>query len=368
MGKHRRGKVKLVLLAAAVGALLLTACANGSGGEDGSGGTTVRFGVGDPQLQVGTAPYTSTPEQMGYWKDHGLNVESQGTEGAVASVQGLLTGNFDIVNGGSTAFYEAAAKDPSIRIISLGADNIWKISVPPDSPIKTIDDLKGTTIGAQSKSSSSYLFGRAALSSSGLDPDDDVKWLAVGVGAQAAQALRSGQIDAYASYEGPLGVVGSVYGKQLRPLESPLDQLTGTLGLATTADYLKENEDTVVAFLEAYNEGKVFADENPRASIQLHWKEYPAQAPKDQSTKAAVDETLPIVEERWAIDAAPGTDDLVGYLDEQSMQESVDFFRKYGLLENEIDVDQVSAMNVARRAAESFDKDTAIRDAKQWKP
>lgn len=364
-----------VLVGALMTSLALTACGSGdttgeigAEGSDSSSLTTVSFGVGDPQLQVGTAPYTSVPEVMGYWEDNGLDVDVQGTAGAVASVQGLSTGIFDIVNGGSSAFYDAAATDPNLRVISLGAENVWKIAVPPDSPITDIEDLRGKTIGAQSQSSSSYLFGRAALASSGLDPDADVEWLVVGVGAQAAQALQSGDIDAYASYDGPLGVVGSLSGAPLRALDSPLDELTGTLGLATTATYLEENRETVLAFLRAYNEGKIFADENPAAAIQIHWQQYPAQAPKDVPIEQAVEETLPIVTDRWAADAAPGSEGLVGYLDPAALKDSADFFFEHGLIENPIDLEQISAMDAAKEAATSFDEEAAIADAEEWQP
>lgn len=365
-----RSRKIVVLVGALTASLAITACgsADTTDSGDASGLSTVSFGVGDPQLQVGTAPYTSVPEQMGYWENNGLDVEVQGTAGAVASVQGLSTGVFDIVNGGSSAFYDAAATDPNIRVISLGAENVWKIGVPPDSPITEIEDLRGKTIGAQSQSSSSYLFGRAALASSGLDPDADVNFLVVGVGAQAVQALESGDIDAYASYDGPLGVVGSLFGEPLRTLESPLDELTGTLGLATTATYLEENRETVLAFLRAYNEGKIFANENPAAAIQIHWQQYPAQAPKDAPIEQAVEETLPIVTDRWRADAAPGSEGLVGYLDPSELEESAAFFFENGLIENPIDTEQVSGMDAAKEAATSFDEESAVADADEWQP
>lgn len=340
----------------------------GGGQSSSSGDDTIQFGVGDPQLQVGTAPYTSVPEEMGYFKDRGLTVDTQGTKGAVASVQGLLTGNFDIVNGGSTAFYQAAAKDDRIRVISLGADNIWHIAVPHKSDIKSVDDLKGKRIGSQSKSSASYFFGRSTLSSSGVDPDKDVKWLEVGVGAQAADALSSGKIEGYASYDGPLGVVDGLYDGKLRSLPSPVDDLSGTLGLATTKEFLEENPEKVQSFLEAFNDGKTFADANPSAAIQLHWKAYPAQAPKTGKLEQNVEDTMPVVQDRWKADAAPGTDGLVGYLSDAELKKSISFFAEHGLIDQEVSVEDVSGMATAKKAAEELDQPAIEKQAKAWKP
>ncbi len=358
-----RRKNALVTGALLAGLAALAACGGGSDTESG----VVRFGVGDPQLQVGTAPYTSVPQEMGYFEDHGIDVKIQGTEGAVASVQGLLTGNFDIVNGGSTAFYQAAAKDDRIKVISLGADNVWRTVVPEDSDIQTIDDLAGKTVGSQSKSSASYLFGRAALSSSGIDPEKDVKWLEVGIGAQAAQALQAGQVDAYATYDGPLGVVEQLYGEPLRPLASPLDDLSGTLGIATTTEFLEEHPEEVAAFLRAFNEGKVFADANPEAAIRMHWKAYPSQAPKGDEDQA-IQDTLPIVETRWAADAAPGSDGLIGYLDEKTLEDSIAFFVEHGLIDQAVPVEQIDGMDVTKEAAEDLDTDEIVKQAEEWTP
>src|SRR5206468_3887253 len=67
-----------------------------------------------------------------------------------------------------------------------------------NSPIQTAADLRGKTIGVSALSSGAVPVARAIVSSGGLNPDADVKWLAVGIGGPAALALRQKNIDAMA--------------------------------------------------------------------------------------------------------------------------------------------------------------------------
>jgi NitT/TauT family transport system substrate-binding protein len=350
----------MMLAAISAAALGLTRCSSEKPG-------TITFAIGAPVLIDSTAPYASVPKAMGYWKDQGLSVNLQPTQGATASMQLLLAGKADITNGGSSSFYQAAAKSPELRVINLQTENIWQVTVPEDSPIKTIDALKGKTIGVQSFSSASYLFGRSAVAASGLNADTDVRWLAVGVGSQAAQALKIGTIAAYATYDGPSGVIGSILGKKLINLPTPLDQIPGLGGYATTEKFLKEHRDVVVKFLKGINEGAVFAAANPGAALQIQWKTYPEQKPRDMSTEDAVKATIPNVETRYKSGAAPGASGLLGDVAMADIQKSIDFMAKYGILKEPLDAAKVTDMST-NADANKFDAAAIKKQAMDWKP
>ncbi len=327
----------------------------------------ITFAIGAPVLIDSTAPYASVPQALNYWKDQSLEVELQPTQGATAAMQLLLAGKADITNGGTASFYQAAAKSPEIRVISLQTKNIWQVTVPEGSPIKAIAQLKGKTIGVQSLSSASYLFGRAAVSASGLNADSDVRWLAVGVGNQAAQALKDGTVAAYATYDGPSGVIGSVLGTKLINLPTPLDEIPGLLGIATTKKFLEEHRDLVVKFLRGINEGAVFASVNPGAALQIQWQAYPEQRPKDMPTQDAIKAALPGVATRYKSGAEPGASGLLGDVPIEAVQKSIDFMAKYGILKERLDAAIISGLDVSADA-NKFDVN-AIRDqAQNWQP
>src|SRR3546814_12642283 len=90
-----------------------------------------------------------------------------------------------------TALLVAASKDPTLVIVAASYRYSWGIAVPDDSPIKTVAELKGKTLGVQSLSSASFLFGKATVNSGGLNADTDVQWINVGIGATAANPLQN---------------------------------------------------------------------------------------------------------------------------------------------------------------------------------
>jgi NitT/TauT family transport system substrate-binding protein len=73
--------------------------------------------------------------------------------------------------------------------------NIYQLAVPADSPIHTIRDLRGKTIGVISLGGG-VLYAKAVIAMAGLDPEKDVKFAVAGEGAQTAAMVRSKQVDA----------------------------------------------------------------------------------------------------------------------------------------------------------------------------
>jgi len=62
--------------------------------------------------------------------------------------------------------------------------------VLPDSPIKTLADLKDKKLGVQSMGSAGTTFARAFVHDAGLDSQKDITFLPIGLGAQAITSIR----------------------------------------------------------------------------------------------------------------------------------------------------------------------------------
>ncbi|WP_152393426.1 phosphate/phosphite/phosphonate ABC transporter substrate-binding protein [Paenibacillus guangzhouensis] len=76
------------------------------------------------------------------------------------------------------------------------------IVVPKDSPIKTLEDLKGKKIGWQNVTSSAgYVYPAAELKKAGVDPDKDVTGITIKGHDAALMALLNGQVDAVANFQ-----------------------------------------------------------------------------------------------------------------------------------------------------------------------
>jgi ABC-type nitrate/sulfonate/bicarbonate transport system substrate-binding protein len=106
------------------------------------------------------------------------------------------------IDGGSAsanAVINAASKGLELKIVAslsreASAGSITPYAVRKDSPIQTIADLKGKTIGISGYRTSIDLWARAALIKAGLNPDRDVKWAIVPFPA-VAEAIRTGKVD-----------------------------------------------------------------------------------------------------------------------------------------------------------------------------
>ncbi len=92
------------------------------------------------------------PKYLGYYEQEGLDVELLFAGGANEAAIQLATGNAEIADSSPAqaviGMEEGSAAPMDIRYFyNAGYRNIWSVSVPEDSPIKTIADLRGKKIG-----------------------------------------------------------------------------------------------------------------------------------------------------------------------------------------------------------------------------
>lgn len=362
----RIGSITFAFLLTA--ALVLSGCGTKSKNSDENvkDATKIVFAVGNKTLDVGTAPYVAVPQAMKYWSQDGLDVQVVPVANAPAQMQLLSAGKADIVLAGTSSFYAMAKQMPDLRIVWLQSGNIWHIVVPEDSPIKSIADLKGKTIGVKSLGASPDLFSRAAVGAAGLDANTDVKWLPVGEGAQTAAAFKSGDIDAYGTYDGPSGVVGNLLGQPMRDLSSAMDDTKGTGGVATTATFLKKHPDAVEKFLRGYDKGVIFCAANPEAALKVQWAAHPDQKPHDASATEALSQYLPIVKSRFEANIVPGEDGVIGDVSRSDVEKSVDFLLKYGVIKDDVDLDKILDLSLVKKAS-NFDRDSIVKEATDYK-
>jgi len=185
-----RGKTAL-----AIAALMIAALGAGCG-TGRSGGSHVRLAVGG-QTQMVYLP-TTLAQELGFYKDEGLDVELQDFEGGAKSLQALVGGSADVVSG----FY-----DHTIQMAAEGRELVAFVTMlrypglvlvtPPKagSSIAGIDSLKGGIVGVTSPGSSSQMFLTYLLSRAGVAADA-VSVTAIGAGASAVAAVESGRINA----------------------------------------------------------------------------------------------------------------------------------------------------------------------------
>ncbi len=158
----------------------------------------------DTRLVVGKAAATSESnlaanvgEKLGMFKKHGLDVKVLDFQGGSKMLQALTAGSIDIGVGAGVQMAFIAKGAPMLAVCEDASKLPFVIGVPWDSPLKSMADLKGKTIGISSAGSLTDWLARELTRTQGWGPDG-VKRAAIGASPSAsASAFRVHMIDAY---------------------------------------------------------------------------------------------------------------------------------------------------------------------------
>jgi NitT/TauT family transport system substrate-binding protein len=143
-------------------------------------------------------PYAQVvSDEMGFFADEGLDVTLLSSETTIPFVAFLSNGDADIVTLDAGQVLQAVTADQPIKVVYEAYQFASEgIVVPADSPLKSLADLKGATVGLASDRD--ILTTTIALQSVGLT-GADVETVVVGTsGPVLAAALRDKTIDAFA--------------------------------------------------------------------------------------------------------------------------------------------------------------------------
>src|SRR6201991_1204266 len=154
-----------------------------SGIQSASALEKVRLLIPVRNIDEAFSPFVVAKEK-GYFAAEGYDVTLVAVGGSNESAIQVSAGNAEV---GAASPGEALVGIQSGKLniryfYDLYYANIWSIAVLPDSPIKTLTDLKGKKLGVQSMGSAGTTFGRAFVQAAGLDPQTDISLLPIGVG------------------------------------------------------------------------------------------------------------------------------------------------------------------------------------------
>lgn len=248
---------------------------------------------------------------LGFFAKEGLDVSIQTTGGSLDVIQNIVSGQFDI---------GAALPEAIVPIILRGRDLVMiynyvraptgSVAVLKEGPIKSLKDLKGKKIGAQSLSSGNIMLTNAQLAEAGLNPKQDVTYLAVGVGAQALHALKTGQVDALALFDSHYAAMENI-GAEFRYFDPNPDLFS--IQFIVTREMLKKRPKLVEGFGRAMAKATYFMELNPEAAIRQTWKEFPSSRIAGMSEDKQMAADLNIVRRRMPLLLSGGAGTKVGW-------------------------------------------------------
>ena len=316
----------------ACASLVLSACVAGSNaGQSGSSAT------GDADVTIGLTYIPNVQfapvyvaDAQGLYNDAGVTatVRHHGSDEGLFTA--LLAGQEDVVIASGDEAVVAASQ--GLDLVSIGqyyASYPGTVIVPADSPIATLADLKGKTIGIPGEYGSSYYATLAAIKAGGLQTSD-VTISSIGYTQQAA--LAAGQVDAVVGFTNNDAVQMRLSGLDIR--EIPLDDGSTPLvaaSIVTTREWAQSHPDAARAVVSATTEAMnaIAADPQVALDATAQWDTTLTDETSLGAANAVLAATVPL----WLGDDArsDGVQDLVTW---SSM---VSFLSSIGVLEGDVD-------------------------------
>jgi NitT/TauT family transport system substrate-binding protein len=258
----------------------------------GGDGMSVTIGYASSAISLITAPWLVAYE-LGFFRELGIDLRWIVMNGGVNALQQTLGKRVDLTYPSANELLVKAKQQGHeplpLKFFYLGIPrNIWQLAVLEESPIRTVADLRGKTVGIFANQAAYLPQIRALARDAGLDPAKDLQLRVVGVGAGALQALRTGQVQVSAQAEVQHAAFETM-GARLRrlPLIPLVERLHGP-GFLAHEDDLRDPERRAVMIKVARGMamGTVFCEANPEAAVRLAWRAAPALRPAGDEAQA----------------------------------------------------------------------------------
>lgn len=267
----------------------------------------LRFGIGLKSMGP-IVINTVIGEQLGYNRDAGFTLKPLAL-GTNANVQVALDrGDIDVGIGVPSFQLPLLAKGEWKRDVNFYEYTYpykWDVAVKPGSPITSYKALRGKRIGVSSFGGTEYPVTRAVLESLGIDPDKDVKWIAVGGGVPAGVALDRGQIDALAYYDTGFGTIEAA-GIKLAYVPRPANlPMVGGQFLMASREMLAADRDLLVGFGMSVSKASRYILASKEAGARAFLAMYPETAPRGSTPAQAVAAIVHAIDRRTRLYDAP---------------------------------------------------------------
>jgi NitT/TauT family transport system substrate-binding protein len=234
--------------------------------------------VATPVLNV-TYSQLTLPITLGYWRDEGYDVELHTADGSLQAVQQLVGGNAEFAAASANAVVLANVKsNQPVRVAMNFQTSDFALVVEESSPIKTVMDLKGATIGVVNLATGAIVSLNGLMHKNGMDPARDVQYVATGFGATAVQAIKSGRVQGLI-YWGTAIAGFENAGLKLRKIVGDDWNTYPEYTLAVMRGTAEKDPEMALAIARGAIKGMVFTRANPECAVKLHWANYPSTKP-----------------------------------------------------------------------------------------
>lgn len=236
----------------------------------------------------------------GYFKEQGVDVTGvTGGEGGGTTMRNVLASPVPYGEVAVAAAIAAVQQGVKLKIVNAGVigldDLIW--ITRPDSPVNSIQDLKGKALSYSNPKSVTDMISILALEKAGIF--NDVKRVATGGIGAGLTALSQGAVDVTyiiePIYSSKLAA-GSKY-KIAFTSVAHVPHMTQSVGVVST-EYLEKHGKEIKAIVAARCKGVIFLRQNPKEAAAILARAY--KLPPDVA-KSAIDRVSGSKSPYWSL-------------------------------------------------------------------
>jgi NitT/TauT family transport system substrate-binding protein len=226
---------------------------------------------------------------QGLFKAQGLNVHFVPAVSSETEIADQLKGTVDISGGNYVSYIQAEqAGQANLDIFAEGSvmlPGTQALYTMPDSPIKSLSELVGKTVGINAPKNILYLLVASVLAAHGISVNSVHFDSSIALPDMAA-ALKAGKVQAAVLPEPFASEAEEAYGvTTLADLnQGPTDDFP-IQGYVVTRQWAAQNPRTLAAFSRALQEGQQIADTN-RAAAEQAMEDLPAPLGVTKDTAA----------------------------------------------------------------------------------
>ena len=222
---------------------------------------TIRIAVSNPNMPNLTV---AVAQKKGFFKDENIESEIIRMNPNVA-ITALATADVDYCQLFGAVVGGAIAGLP-VRIVAGFLDN-WPITLIAQPELKSLKELKGKTLGISSFGATPDVGARMMLKQAGVDPDKDIKVLALGSDAARITALKQRVVDVIV-ISPPADSQMEKQGYRILARAYELFSFP-YLGLGTHTRKLKERPDEIRKVIKATIRANRFIRDNREEAVRI---------------------------------------------------------------------------------------------------
>jgi NitT/TauT family transport system substrate-binding protein len=216
-------------------------------------------------------------QEKGFYAKEGLDVVLNYSKGSSDAARQLAAGNVEWGIFSSAATMQTVQRGfPLKAIMQIYYPDTFDIVVPADSPVKSMIDLNGKTIGLSDLAGGEVPMTRASIVESKLKVGSEVKLVVAGEGDPTTiRSFKEGRIQAYAGAKRDLLLIPAqgIATRSITP--AAIAKFPGD-GLSVRAETYKEKQELLVKFVRATLKGWAWGMANSDAAFHLLKTKYAA--------------------------------------------------------------------------------------------